>query len=135
MAKLTLDQIAESASKKFEHVEVDVPTADGVETVVLQNVVVLPREKRKSFGKALELQKRFDQIMELPEEERPDTDLVGLLNESIKEALESVTRGGAERFKILNDAFTQFDEENPEAVGLWRDLFDTYQGQVDLEKA
>lgn len=134
MAKLTVAQIAESSAKKFEHVEVEVPTESGVEVVVLQNVVGLPREKRKAFGAALELQKRYDEIMDIPEGERPDTDLVGLLNEAIQKALESVTRGGAERFKILADSFANFDPENPEAVAMWRDLFDTYQAEIDLEK-
>ena len=135
MAKFTVEQIAQSADKKFESVEVDVPVGDSVETVVLQNALIVPRAKRKAFGQALELEERVDAIQELPEDERPDSDLISVLVEAIKDALESVTSGGSERFKLLDDAFSSFDPEDPEATKLWRDLFSTYQEQVDVEKA
>ncbi|GAA1411896.1 hypothetical protein AUR04nite_00560 [Glutamicibacter uratoxydans] len=135
MAKFTVAQIAESANKKFETVEVDVPVDGEVETIVLQNALIVPRAKRKAFGEALELEKRVEEIAKMDDDERPDSDLISVLVAAIKEALSSVTVGGAERFKLLDDAFTSFDPEDSEAVGLWRDLFATYQEQIDVEKA
>lgn len=135
MAKFTVDQIAASANKKFETVEIEVPVEGGVETVVLQNALIVPRAKRKAFGNALEIERRVKEIANLPEEVRPDSDLMSVLVESIKDALRSVTVGGDERFQLLNDAFTNFDPEDTEASALWRDLFATYQDQIDVEKA
>lgn len=135
MAKFTVDQIAESANKKFETVEIELAVGDGVETVVLQNALIVPRAKRKAFSDALEIERRAKEIANLPDEERPDSDLMSVLVEAIKDALRSVTVGGDERFKLLDDAFTNFNEEDPEAAALWRDLFATYQDQIDVEKA
>lgn len=135
MAKFTVAQIAESASKKFETVEVEVPVGDEVEVVVLQNTLVAPRAKRKAFGQALEIEARVKEIADMDEKDRPDVDVMSVLVDAIKDALRSVTVGGDERFKLLEDAFTGFDPEDPEASALWRDLFATYQEQIDVEKA
>lgn len=143
MAKFTLEQIVESAAKKFEHVELTVPvfSVDGeriegaTEEVVLRHIMTLPRARRKAFSVALALEERVASLLELPEEERPDSDAVGLFVESVKDALKSVTAGGEERFKLLDDALTRFDPENPDALDKWIDLFNTYNDQIDLEKA
>lgn len=135
MAKFTVAQIAESANKKFETVEIDIQVGDDVETVVLQNALIVPRAKRKAFSTALELEKRVEEIAKLDEDERPDSDMVSVLVDAIKDALRSVTAGGDDRFKLLEDSFTNFNPEDSEAVGLWRDLFATYQEQIDVEKA
>ena len=135
MAKFTVEQIAASADKKFENVEVEVPFGDTVETVVLLNALVAPRSKRKAFSAALELEERVQAMAALPDDERPDADVISVLIAAIKDALRSVTVGGDERFAILDNAFTNFDEEDPEAGKLWRDLFATYQDQVEVEKA
>lgn len=141
MAKLTLNQIAESASKKFEHTELTVPLyLDGiatgeVEEITLRHILTVPRDKRRDFGDALELEKRHAEFAEMPEEERPSVDVISLFGQSIKRAFRSVIVGGEEKFKLLDEAMTRFDEEDPEAFSRWTELFEAYNEQVDLEKA
>lgn len=147
MAKLTLAQVVESANKKFEDVEVEVPVyVDGKmkvdengafesATVVLKHIMTVPRNKRKGFAQALELEDQYKSHMDKPEDDRPDADFITLFTSAFKSAFRSVTEGGDEQFQLLDDAFTNFDPENPDAYPLWRDLFDTYSAEVDLEKA
>lgn len=147
MAKLTLAQVVESANKKFEDVEIDVPVyVDGVlktdengafesKTVVLKHIMTVPRGQRKGFAQALELEAQYAKHMELPEDERPDADFLTLFVAAFKNAFRSVTEGGDESFQLLDAAFTNFDPSNPDAYPLWKDLFDTYATEVDLEKA